>query len=314
MALIEVSDYLPDQADAWNSFVARAKNATFLFDRRFMDYHSERFADNSLIFTDNGKVIALLPANLSGATLLSHGGLTYGGFITDARMSAVRMLDVFAACIGHLRHSGIRTLVYKPVPHFYHTLPAEEDIYALHRFGASLIQVDASAAIPVARRPKFAKSKQNGVKSAKRAGLVARESFHWEACWGLLCAVLAERHGTTPTHSLLGDHASCQRFSRSNPVCSQPILRSEMVSGVVVFDCTRTVHVQYIASNQTGRDHGGVDLIVDHLLCDVFPDRDWLDFGISTEANSSVLNAGLANQKEMFGARTVVYQRYSVDI
>jgi hypothetical protein len=313
MALIEVSDYLPDQADAWNSFVARAKNATFLFDRRFMDYHSERFADNSLIFTDNGNVIALLPANLSGATLLSHGGLTYGGFITDARMSAVRMLDVFAACIGHLRHSGIRTLVYKPVPHFYHTLPAEEDIYALHRFGASLIQVDASAAIPVARRPKFAKSKQNGVKSAKRAGLVVRESFHWEACWGLLCAVLAERHGTTPTHSL----SEIMRLASAFPDRIRLFAayrEDEMVSGVVVFDCTRTVHVQYIASNQTGRDHGGVDLIVDHLLCHVFPDRDWLDFGISTEANSSVLNAGLANQKEMFGARTVVYQRYSVDI
>lgn len=313
MALIEVSDYLPDHADAWNSFVARAKNATFLFDRRFMDYHSERFADRSLIFSENGKVITLLPANLSGATLLSHGGLTYGGFITDARMSAARMLDVFAACIEHLRRSDIRTFVYKPVPHFYHSLPAEEDIYALHRFGASLIQVDASAAIPVARRPKFAKSKQNGVKLARKTGLVARESSHWDACWGLLCTVLEERHGTTPTHSL----SEIVRLATAFPDRIRlfgAYLEEHMVSGVVVFDCTRTIHVQYIASSQTGRDHGGVDLIIDHLLCDVFPDRDWLDFGISTEANGSVLNAGLSNQKEMFGARTVVYQRYSIDI
>jgi hypothetical protein len=293
--------------------VARAKNATFLFDRRFMDYHSARFIDNSLIFSEGGKVIALLPANRAGSALVSHGGLTYGGFITDARMTAARMLDVFDTSLEYLRDAGFGTLTYKPVPHFYHALPAEEDIYALHRFGATLTQVDASAAIPIPRRPKFSKSKRNGVKAARTIGIVVRETRDWAAAWALLGAVLEERHGTAPTHGL----SEIEKLSESFPDRIRlfgAYLGEELVSALVVFDCGRTVHVQYIASAPLGRDHGGVDLVVEHLLEKEFSDRCWLDFGISTEAGGTILNAGLANQKEMFGARTVVYQRFSIDI
>jgi hypothetical protein len=311
--LIDVCRYTPNRADAWNAFVVQAKNATFLFDRRFMDYHSDRFTDNSLIFSQDGIVIALLPANLSGSTLVSHGGLTYGGIVTDARMSAGKMLEVFDACLTHLRSEDIRTFIYKPVPHFYHLLPAEEDIYALYRFGAKLTQVDASAAIAIASRPRFSNSRRMGVKRARKAGLRVQESADWVLCWALLESVLAERHGTTPTHGRL----EIERLAAAFPDRIRQFgayLGDEMVSAIVVFDCVRTVHVQYIASGSKGRELGGVDLIVQHLLDDVFRDRCWLDLGISTEAGGAVLNAGLANQKEMFGARTVVYQRFSVDI
>ena len=33
------------QTEAWNTLVAQSKNGTFLFDRRFMDYHADRFRD-----------------------------------------------------------------------------------------------------------------------------------------------------------------------------------------------------------------------------------------------------------------------------
>ncbi|WP_202392870.1 hypothetical protein [Helicobacter saguini] len=49
---------------AWNAFNAGAKNGIFMFDRDFMDYHSHRFKDNSLMFYENEKLIALLPLNL----------------------------------------------------------------------------------------------------------------------------------------------------------------------------------------------------------------------------------------------------------
>jgi hypothetical protein len=311
--LLDVCRYSGDRAEDWNAFVARAKNGTFLFDRRFMYYHSDRFTDHSLIFSDDGRVIALLPANLAGSTLVSHGGLTYGGIVSDSRMTAARMLEVFEAGLAYLRRADVTALVYKPVPHFYHLLPAEEDLYALFRFGARLMQVDAAAAIPIARRPAFAKSKRHGAKLARKAGLMVRRSVDWQGGWALLRSVLVERHNTTPTHSL----AEIERLAAAFPdrICLfGAFLGEDMVSALVVFDCGRTVHVQYIASGPTGREHGGVDLIVDHLLTEAFADREWLDFGISTESGGTVLNAGLANQKEMFGARTVTYQRYAIDL
>ena len=310
--MIEVVPYGPQHAAAWNAFVAGSKNATFLFDRRFMDYHSDRFIDASQIVTEGGKVIALFPANRTDTTLQSHGGLTYGGFLTDARMSAVRMLDVVEACLERWRRAGFAQVDYKPIPHIYHALPSEEDLYALWRVGARLTQVDAAAAIDIARYPGFSKSKRAGVKAALRVGLTVRESADWPACWDLIGTVLAERHGTVPTHSL----PEIERLAAALPDRIRlfaAYLGDTMVSALVVFDCGATVHVQYIASDPTGRESGGIDVIVQHLL-ERFADRRWLDFGISTEARGTILNGGLAMQKEMFGARTVVYQRFAIDL
>ena len=118
-------------ADEWNLFVAASKNGTFLFDRHFMDYHSDRFCDHSLLVYRDQRLYALLPANQKDDTLVSHGGLTYGGLVTDSRCSAKGVLDAFTAINEYLRQQGFRHVVYKAVPWIYHQLPAEEDLYAL---------------------------------------------------------------------------------------------------------------------------------------------------------------------------------------
>ena len=44
-----IKGYDPSMSDEWNRFVASARNATFLFDRGYMEYHSDRFRDASKI-------------------------------------------------------------------------------------------------------------------------------------------------------------------------------------------------------------------------------------------------------------------------
>src|SRR5215469_11873946 len=92
--------YTDAQKRTWDDFVRRSKNGTFLFLREYMDYHRDRFVDHSLVMSlDDGDLLALLPGNRVGATLVSHGGLTYGGFITDVRMKAAAMLEVFESAL-----------------------------------------------------------------------------------------------------------------------------------------------------------------------------------------------------------------------
>ncbi len=83
--MFDIRQYTDNDSDstAWNDFVMRSKQGTFLFDRRYMDYHRDRFSDYSLLFYKKGKLYALLPANIDGDTLWSHQGLTYGGLITN---------------------------------------------------------------------------------------------------------------------------------------------------------------------------------------------------------------------------------------
>ena len=52
--MFEIIRYTPDKANEWNKFIAKSKNGTFLFDRNYMDYHSDRFHDYSLLFYREG--------------------------------------------------------------------------------------------------------------------------------------------------------------------------------------------------------------------------------------------------------------------
>ncbi|EBA17965.1 hypothetical protein RSK20926_19542 [Roseobacter sp. SK209-2-6] len=310
---LEILRYSPEQAENWDQFVKTSKNGTFLFQRAFMDYHADRFEDHSLMVWVGGKLLALLPANRRDRQLHSHGGLTYGGFVTGSRMGASRMLELFEALMGYLKNEGFDTLIYKPVPHIYHSQLAEEDLYALSRFGAQCQRTDLSSAIFLPDRFPFGSGKKDGLRKARKAGIQILESQDWAECWNLLTAVLDRRHGVAPVHSLDEIGRLAEAFPQNIKLFGA-FEGAQMVSALVIFDCGPCVHVQYIASSDQGRAVGGVDAIVKHLVETVYSDRMWFDFGISTTDQGRSLNEGLVQQKEMFGARSTLYQQFHLEI
>lgn len=310
---ITVHAYSADNASEWNAWVAASKNGTFLHDRRFMDYHAGRFEDASMIVRSAGKPIALFPANRSGDAIISHGGLTYGGMIVDQKMRTAMCLDVFSSILNHARAAGADKLLYKPVPHIYHRQPAEEDLYAIFRSDGRLIRCDASAAIPLRDRPRPSKSRLQAARAAQKAGVEVRETGDWPAFWVILTDVLSQRHDASPTHSLDEIKLLASRFPEGIRLFGA-FHEGKMIAGLVTFDCGPAIHVQYIAASPKGRDLGGVDIVVAYLTDTVFANRDWFDFGISTTNRGLQLNEGLAQQKEMFGARCVVYQQFEIDL
>ena len=62
----KVRKYTDSERALWNGFLPRCKNAHFMFHRDFMEYHSDRFSDFSLIITDEkqGKQKATLKIDL----------------------------------------------------------------------------------------------------------------------------------------------------------------------------------------------------------------------------------------------------------
>ena len=310
---LNIRRYTQQDADMWNSFVSTSGNGTFLHDRRFMEYHSDRFDDHSLIVEADGKIVALLPANRAEDTLQSHGGLTYGGLVTGSAMSAELMIKTVSALRDTLRASGFRRLLYKAVPHIFHKYPAEQDVYALVQCGAQLVRCDLSSAIAIERSPKFSKSKRQGVSRAHKAGLEVTRSDDFEAFWHILKARLGDAHGAAPTHNLEEIERLRGHFPdniRLYVACANGVLQG----GIVVFDCGHVVHVQYMASTEEGRREAALDLIVSHLLESVYSDRAWFNFGISTTDGGRTLNTGLSRQKEMFGARSVLFNQYEWDL
>lgn len=311
---MRVERYSADYEQEWNDFVRRSKNGTFLFDRGYMEYHGDRFVDYSLLVRDErGRLVALLPATRHDDVLISHGGLTYGGFVSGDQMTTRRMLDVFGAFIRHIRHDEIERLVYKCVPHIYHSLPAEEDGYALFVHDARLVRRDVSSAIDMRAPVSMRKGRHGMLRRARRAGLCVEQINGFDRFWPVLEQNLVERHGTKPVHTLGEITYLAERFPENILlfVCAGG---DEILAGSVVYLSTNVCHLQYNGASAEGRRQGALDLVLAEVIDRFSSTHRVIDFGISTEREGRHLNRGLIDYKEGFGGRAVNYDFYEMAV
>jgi GNAT acetyltransferase-like protein len=309
---VHVKAYSACQEREWNDFIHRSKNGTFLFDRGYMDYHSDRFIDFSLVVRDEReRVVAVLPASRHENVLVSHGGLTYGGFVSESSMTTTRMLDVFDACLDHLVQAGIDRLVYKCVPHIYHTVPAEEDAYALFVRNAQLVRRDVSSAIDTRRLVPIRKGRNGVLRRARSAGLHIAQTDGFDAFWPLLERMLVERYAAKPVHTLEEIKRLTYRFA-DNIVLFTCADGLDLLAGSVVYVSPNVCHLQYNGVSDDGRRLGALDLVLATIIERFSSTHRWIDFGISTEQEGRFLNEGLIAYKEGFGARAVTYDTYEL--
>jgi hypothetical protein len=307
---LQVERYRPERAAEWDRFAASSRNATFLLERGYMDYHGARFTDHSLLVRDpQGRLLALLPANECEQHLHSHAGLTYGGLLVGPGTGAAAALEILEAVRHYMAGHGFSGLHYKTIPWIYHRQPAEEDRYALFRAGAVLSRRDVLSVVPRQPRLGYQERRKRGIKSARKAGVLVRESDDYAVFWQVLEETLRDRHGVAPVHDLQEIQLLKARFPESIRLfCAYQA--QELVAGVLVYESDRVAHVQYISASAAGRQDHALDLLFDVLLTQTFVDKPYFDFGISNEDGGRVLNHGLVEQKEGFGARSVVHDHY----
>ncbi len=308
---MEVRLYTKDDAALWNNFVAASKNGFFMFDRGYMDYHADRFADHSLMMFDEGELCAILPANHKHGVLYSHQGLTFGGFLTGKAMRAEKMLIVFTAMSDFLRQKNFTRIEYKAIPYIYHAYPAQEDLYALFRNDARIFRVDSSTTIPLDTPYPPNKGKKASISRARNAGVEIRTSQSVDDYFSLLNARLIKRHETKATHSSAEMQLLQKRFPENIKLYSAH-LNDRMIAGVLVYLSPQVVHTQYIGASDEGLAIGANEFLIDYVIKSYTGKKKYLDFGISNEQRGTVLNTRLAAQKEHFGGRTVVHQFYEM--
>lgn len=314
--MITIARYTDENKEIWDAFNRNAKNRLFMFDRNYMDYHRDRFQDHSLLFYSDEELIALFPACERDGALLSHGGLTYGGMLTDARMKQHTMVDCLDALKNYAAEQGFSKIVYKTIPYIYHSQPAEEDRYALYAAGAKLVTVDASTYVNLKNPLKMPKGRKAQISRAKREGVaieVLTELKDYEAFIDLENEVLEARHETHAVHTAAELKMLHDRFPENIHLFAA-MKDQQMIAGTVVFEYDRAIHTQYMAANEEARQIGALDLAVATVMDKYRESKEWLDFGISTEHGRIYLNEGLIAQKEGFGGRTGVYEIWELQI
>lgn len=305
--------YSPEMMAEWNRFVSESKNGTFLFDRRYMDYHSDRFDDYSLVcYNDKGQLIALLPANRVGTTLYSHQGLTYGGLILNSSATLGKTIEIFEHIQTFLYTSGIRRVIYKPVPRVYHQLPSDEDIYSIFNIcGARLSERKLSSVIDLTHKLPLRQNRRTALNKAHATGVEVYETDELSAFWPILEENLRSNHDAKPVHTL----EEMTRLYQDNRGCIHLLLGKvddQVLGGILLYEMPTTIHTQYISATEEGKRLGVVDAIMEHIM--QTSEKHYLDIGTSAGENGELLNMSLMFQKEGFGGRGVCYDTYEWDV
>lgn len=313
--MITIERYTEVNKTEWNNFVSSSKNGIFFFNRDFMDYHSDRFQDHSLIFRKDNNIIALLPANEKANQLISHGGLTFGGIISNSEMTTSMMIMIFDELKIYCLGKNFTKLVYKVIPNIYHILPAEEDLYALFRHRANLVRRDVTTVIKAGHMTAYQQRRIRSIKKAVGAHTVIKEAENnseWESYWKILTDVLENRHQVKPVHTL-EEILKLKILFPDNIKLMLSLNENKINAGVVLFIHDQNIHAQYICVNDEGRNLGSLDMLFDMIIKTAQEKQKHFDFGISTESNGTVLNEGLIDQKEGFGGRSVVHDFYELN-
>lgn len=308
--MFEIKRYSPEQQESWDKYVAKSKNATFLFYRNYMDYHAERFRDHSLMFFIGKRLHSILPAHEEGTSFCSHLGLTYGGLLMDQAVTTNEVVTLFSELNDYLRAQGFTQVLYRAIPWVYHRLPAEEDLYAMFwKCGARLKQRMAGTVIFMDGQLPWRKDHRRRLKDAHEAGIRVERNGSLSDFWKILEENLKQRFDTSPVHTLQEMELLKSRFP-DKIIQYNAYQGNEIVGGITFYVMNNVLHGQYSATNETGKRTGAMEAIYEQVMFHDFKDIRYLDFGTSNEDGGRILNEGLIDHKEGYGGRTVMYDTY----
>jgi Acetyltransferase (GNAT) domain len=316
---MKVRIFQPKDALQWDSFCRESLSGTFLHTRRFLSYHGERFEDQSLIIEgESGKWLGLLPAArhpVESGTVVSHPGITYGSLLTQRSLAGEAMIEAFQTINNYYRMVGFNRFCYKAMPHLYHRVPSQDDLYALFRLKARRYRVDLSCAIDLELRLPVSERRRRGYKKALKAGVTILQGREFEReLWRVLEDNLARKHEVRPVHALEEIGLLADRFPE-NVSFIVGIIGDQVEAGVVLFKTPTVHHAQYIASSEQGYLVCALDAIFEHCITKAMNEKvRWFDFGTSNEQNGWMLNEGLYRFKSEFGGGGVAYEFYEINL
>jgi len=310
--IYKVKTYQSSDKSTWNNFVLKSNQDTFLFHRDFMDYHSDRFQDFSLMVYEKDKLVALLPGNLFNNLLYSHQGLTYGSLIYPKALKTAVFIQVFKAILEFLNKNDITNLSLKELPSIYlHNQTNNPMIYLLFKTNAALIRTDMHSVIDM-RFKSYSNSRKEGVKRAIKSNLRVEESDNLDLFWNtILIPNLESKHNVKPVHSL-EEITQLKSMFPNNIRQFNVFYNNVIVGGTTIFETKHVAHCQYISGNADKNELGSLDFLHHHLVENVFGNKAYFDFGTSNINAGQQINTGLQFWKEGFGARSITQGFYNI--
>lgn len=310
-----IRQYKKEDKAIWNTFISNAKNATFLFNRDFMDYHSDRFEDYSLlVFDESEKLVAVLPANRVGDTIYSHQGLTYGGIVFGNDLGGEKVEQIFNSILIFFKHYKLKSFAIKLLPTIYHEKHSNELDYFLFKNNAKLYRRDMNLAIDFSKNLSISKSKLKHFRRISELDVRIEQIDLLDEFWNkILIPRLELKHGVKPVHTLEEIVLLKSKFPE-NIRQYNAYYEDEIVAGITLFCSDNVVKSQYGATSEKGEKIRALDFLFINLINEYKHKISFFDMGIVNENNGKDYNKGLLKQKEELGCSIFSQDYYQLDI
>lgn len=320
---MQVAEYEKKHLEQWEDFNAASNNGTIFHSRKFLSYHSPgKFKDNSLIFTEDKKIVSLLTAadieRDGKKTLWSHLGASYGGFVYKDSLSIKQSFDLTQSLIEYSLQNKFERIVLTGVPIVYQKRFNQYIDFALAKNGFQYMKREVTSVITLDVDEdnvfKLLKPEaRTSVRRSEKLGVVVKKSNDFEEYYNILKSNLAMRHHVQPAHTL-------EELLKLKELYPQKIqlfgayVEGKMIAGVVNFYCNdKVVLVFYISHNPEYQQYRAVNLLFYTIIKDaISKGLDFLDFGLFTVNMDP--NWGLGKFKESFGARGILRDTYYLDL
>lgn len=309
-----VRRYLSDDVALWNAFVGSAQNATFLFHRDFMEYHSDRFQDYSLLVFEGEKLISILPANCTEYEVYSHSGLTYGGFVLGQMVGENDFEMIYSAIIEFLKKADKNQLIIKEMLPFYHRTETTNFADFFIENGAKITNTKKNLAIDFKSDYTISKSKKKHYRRLQSEGLVVKKEENFDAFWtNVLTPLLDEKYNTKPLHSL-SEITLLQHKFPLNIEQYNLYLDEEILAGITIFKTKHVVKSQYGATTEKGKQYRALDYLFIYLIEEFSKSFDYFDMGTVDDDSELGYNEGLLNQKKELGCDLYSQNTYQITL
>ncbi len=303
-----VVPYSYQYKEQWDSFVRRSKNGTFLLQRDFAEYHSDRFQDASVLVFQGQELLSVFIANRVGDKVYSHQGLTYGGLILPVDITYLKVEGIFQEVLNCYKGLKINTIEIKELPTIYTSQNCDELSFLAFKHNAEIFRKDITLVVDLDQPLNYSKNKKRNLKYNDDFEIEICQDFtaFWE---DVLIPNLNQKFGVSPVHSLEEIHKLRDLFPEQ---ISLYTIKKEgvLVGGTVLFKTAKVIHAQYIAANPSGKSSNALDFLFDELLTKHSDGKRFFNFGIVNEDEGKTINEGLLRWKEGFGARTCVHNFY----
>jgi len=315
-----IQPYDESRCGKWDDFVMNhAMNGTFLQTRRFLNYHpAGRFTDASVMVYNGQELCAVVPAaaqTVDGRRMLrSHPGSTFGGVILGAEMlRAPKLVELVSDLDAYCQAQGFEGCELKLTSDLFSTLPTDAVQYALYHAGYT-DEIEIAAYLPVEGRThealvaEYSFNKRYDLKKCVKKGLSFRVLHTHEeiaAFYELLCVNLT-KFDAKPVHTLeeLFDfHDERLRDEAVFLGVFEP--EGRMVAGACLFRFAQAhvIHTQYLAAAPDVRGYVPSTFLYDSVIRYALESgARAASFGTSTHDRGRVLNTGLIQNKEGYGA------------